>query len=60
MVVSPDVGVYTAVVIEGTKSEKESPYLLACQLYVIVLAPDAEITFVKGGGVSFAQTVVET
>ena len=32
VVVSADVGVYTAVVIGGTKSAKGSPNLLACQL----------------------------
>ena len=57
VVVSPDVGVYTAVVIGGTKSAKGSPNLLACHLYVIVLAPDADSTFVKGGSVSFSHIV---
>ena len=57
MVVSPEVGVYTAVVIDGFKSVKESPYFLACHLYVIVLAPEAETTLVNGGGISFGQTV---
>ncbi len=53
VVVSPDVGVYTAVVIAGTKSENESQYFLACHLYDKVPSALAETTFVNGGGVSF-------
>ena len=59
MVVSPEVGVYTADVIDGTKSANESPNLLACHRYVIEPAPDEETTFVKGGGVSFSHSVVD-
>ena len=48
------------IIFYGFKSAKGSPNLLACQLYVIVLAPEAETTLVNGGGVSFSQTVAET
>ena len=60
VVVNPAVGVYTSVVIAGSRLAKGSPNFLDCHLYVIVLAPEAETEFEKGGKVSPTQMVVDT
>ena len=60
VVLRPEVGVYTAVVTAGSRLSKGSPTLLPSHLYVMLPFPVAEAKFVKGGGVSFSQTVADT